>query len=187
MIDRYSSRKSIPRITPLAGADQRPLLDKIGKIARRSGEARTGDRPVISGTQSTRKSVRPFAEQAKQGLFLPIVDRAAQTIELSCLLDQEADAGNRPGLRLDDNIGKPRQPGIDVVALAAELKRGVIGFAVAMDRFRECRQRRGRQTLSQRLFSNGAPDPAIAVFKGMDALEPKVRDRGTGDCRKRIR
>ncbi len=176
----------VARIPPLASADQRALFNQVAQIACRGGKAGPGDRPVISGTQSTRKSVRPFAEQAKQGLFLPIVDRAAQTIELSRLVDQEADAGDRPGLRLDDNIGKPCQPGIDVVALAAELKRSVVGFAVTMDRFRECRQRRGREALGQCLFSNRATNPAIAVFKGVDALEPQVRDGGAGDRGKRV-
>lgn len=44
-------------------------------------------------------------------------------------------ADNRSCLCLDDNIGKPSQPSINVVVLAAKLKRGVIGFGVAMDRF----------------------------------------------------
>src|SRR3546814_2637730 len=86
--------------------------------------------------------------------------------------DWSSDVCSSDLLRLDDNIGEPRQPGIDVVALAAKLKRGVVGFAVAMDRFRQCRQRWGSEVLGQCLFSNRAPDPAIAVFKGMDAFEP---------------
>src|SRR3546814_17163906 len=99
---------------------------------------------------------------------MQVVDCAAQAIEQPRLVNQEVDAGYRPRLRLDDNIGEPRQPGIDVVALAAKLKRGVVGFAEAMDRFRQCRQRWGSEVLGQCLFSNRAPDPAIAVFKGME-------------------
>ena len=33
---------------------------------------------------------------------------------------------------------------------------------------------------------NGSPDPTIAVFKGMDALEPKMRDCCTSDGGKRV-
>ena len=101
-----------------------------------------------------------------------MVDWGAQAIKQPCLVDQEADARDRPRLRLDDNISKPCQPGINVVALATELKRGIIGFAVTMDRFRERRQRWGRKVLRQSLFSNGAPDTAIAILEGMDAFEP---------------
>jgi hypothetical protein len=60
-------------------------------------------------------------------------------IEQPRFVDQEADAANRPCLRLNDNLSKSRQPGIDVIALAAKLKRRVIDVAVVMDRCCECR------------------------------------------------
>ena len=56
--------KPIPRIAPLSTADQRTLLDKIAKIARRGGKAGPGDRPVIPGAQPAIEAIRPFAEQA---------------------------------------------------------------------------------------------------------------------------
>jgi hypothetical protein len=76
----------------------------------------------------------------------------AQAIKQPSLVDQEANASDRPCLRLDDNIGKPCQPGIDVVALAAELERGVIGFAVTMDRFCERPSASGPQGFAPTLF-----------------------------------
>ena len=179
--------KPVARIAPLTGADQRTFINQVVQIAGCGRQTCPSNRPVIPGTQPTRKAVWPFAEQAKQSFFLPFVDLAAQAIEQPRLVDQEADARDRPRLRLDDNIGKPCQPGVNVVALAAELERGVIGFAVSMDRFSERRQRRGRKVLRQSLFSDPASDTAIAIFKGMDALKPQVRDGGSGDRRKRVR
>ena len=115
----------VTRVAPLTGADQRTFFDQVIQVACRGRQTSLGYRPVISGAQPTRKTIRPFAEDAKQSFFLPFVDLGAQAIEQPRLVDQEADSGNRPCLRLDDNIGKPCQPGIDVVALAAKLKRGV--------------------------------------------------------------
>src|SRR3546814_15261148 len=112
--------------------------------AGHSCKRRPCDQPVIPGAQPALESVRSLTEQEKQRHFLTFVDLPAQAIEQPGLVDQEADAGDRSRPRLDDNIGKPCQPGVDVVALASELKRGIVGFAVAIDRFRECRSEERR-------------------------------------------
>jgi hypothetical protein len=77
----FNCRKAITSIATLTGADQRALLDKIGQIAGRGGKGSPRNCPVISRTQPALKPIRPFAEQAKQSLFLPFVDLAAQAIE----------------------------------------------------------------------------------------------------------
>ena len=114
----------IARIATFTGANERTLFYQVVQIACRGGKGSPRNRPVISGAQPTRKAVRPFTKQTKQSLFLPFVDVPAQAIKQPRLVDQEANARDRPRLRLDDNIGKPCQPGVDFVALAAELKRG---------------------------------------------------------------
>ncbi len=67
------------------------------------------------------------------------------------------------------------------IAARSETNKTLLNSGTPMDRFRERHQRRGGLALDQRLFSNGAPDPAIAIFKRMDALETQMRYGRTGD------
>jgi hypothetical protein len=87
------------------------------------------------------------------------------------LVNQEADAGDRPCLCLDDNIGKPCQPSIDVKARLLPP-----GFAVAMDRFRECRETPGPSEVLGQCSVNRATDLAIAILKRMDASNQRCED-----------
>jgi hypothetical protein len=92
----------------------------------------------------------------------------------TCLVDKEPHAIECNLLGGQNNFREPDEPLCDVERLLMLFEQRVVSLAFFFDGKGKRDEGWLTNVLRQRLFSQSAAEPTVAIFKGMDALKIKV-------------
>ena len=156
---------------PLASSFECILLDEVLQVPGRGRARGAGDLEVIFGAEPAFEPGRTFPKHPRDSFVLALVQLTAVAVVKVRLADEEPDTFERDLLGREDDLGEPGEPLRHVQRLLVELELVVIGFPFFFDGKGERYEARLANVLRQRLFSQGAAQPAIAILERMDALK----------------
>ena len=108
-------------------------LHELLKVACCCSAGCVCDRNIVFGTEPSLEACRAFLEDARDYLFLPLVQLATKTIIELCFLNEEIDALKCRPLSIQDRFRKENDLVGDIKRALVPLKLGVVGLPALLD------------------------------------------------------